>query len=379
MELRPLGPVSPSHTTGLATCALREVWAAGRTPSLLPVTPAARLGTVAHRLLEEAGRGLLAGFTQDGIAARWDEILHGAEEAAARSWLDRHLLPLSAAIPDFEVRKLQALSRAHALAEEAASSQHAEGTGTRQVSGFEMAVATPDGKAGGRIDAVIPTAEGPVIRDYKSGAIYERGIDQAPAVKAEYVTQLKLYAAIYAAMTGRWPARLEVLPLVGEPEAIPFTPTDCTRLLAEAVELRDAINAIVESDEPTATKMQRLATPAPTACGYCPYRPQCAEYADAAAAEPTGWPLDVRGKIVEKQLLGNGRMMVSLEAGGTVTRVRGLDASPERHPAIHDSRVGDNLAAFNLRADGSPSSFSEGRFTVIYRIETPAGSDGDDS
>ncbi len=364
--LRALGPVSPSHAVGLTLCALREVWTASRAPHLLPLTPAARLGIVAHRLLEESGRGLLNGLTSDRISARWDEILRRAEEDASRSWLDRHLVPLAGSIPDFEVRKLRAIARASALANEATRTLGEGGSRAHATWRVEVPVATPDGSAAGRIDAVVRTLDGPVIRDYKSGAIHEAGGAGQLEIKGAFSVQLKLYAAIYAAMTGTWPVRLEVVPLVGAPESVPFSREECVRLLSDAVRHRDQVNRIIESEAPIAMKMSCLASPSPSTCAFCPYRPGCRPYTDAIKPNTDSWPIDARGRLVEKKTLGSGRELLTLEVHSSTIRIRGLSPSPSRHPAVNASVAGDNLAAFNLRSGGGQTSFTEGPFTVFY-------------
>jgi hypothetical protein len=351
----------------MLACALRESWAASRAPELLPGTPTGRLGTVAHRLLEEAGRGQLAGLDDEAIDQRWERLVQAAEASAAASWLNRHLLPLRSAIPDFEVRKIRALSAARALAEEASATHHVQGSALRLTAGYEVPVETADGQAGGRIDAVRPGPEGPVLRDYKSGAIHEGATSNARTVKAAYAAQLKLYAAIYADMTGVWPSLLELVPLAGMPEQVEFTRDECAQLLRDAVRLRDTINDVINSNASLADRMARLAAPAQSVCSYCAYRPQCTPYMERERSEQRGWPLDVRGELTNKRTLGNGRMMLVLAAGTTVIQIRGLSAQPERHPAIAATNIGDTVAAFNLKADG-PSSFGEGPFTVLYKI-----------
>jgi hypothetical protein len=368
-DLQPLGPISPSRFVGLQACALREVLAANRAPALLPTPPAARLGTVAHRLLEDAGRGRFDGAASADIDTRWDELLRASEQSAARSWLDRHLLPLSAAIPDFEVRKLQALAGARALTETSGAKPRTEKSKLQPYLGYELAVATPDGQAGGRIDAVIASDKGPIIRDYKSGAIYEVTDSHERAIKEAYSAQLKLYAAIYAAMSGTWPSRLELVPVGNGPEPVEFTEDECSELLSAAVRLRNRVNGIVMSGASPASKMVQLSTPAPTTCNYCSYRPNCSPYENARTSTGTAdWPRDERGELLEMRTLGNGRTMISLEASGRTVLIRGLDPNPDRHPALQLSTPGDAIAAFNLRAAGSPTSFSEGPYTVIYKV-----------
>lgn len=348
-------------------CALRELWAASRTPPLLPLTPAARLGSVAHQLLEEAGRGDFSTAATGSIERRWEELVLDAEGAASANWLDRHLLPLSAAIPDFEVRRLQALSAAHALAAEVSVIADVAGPPNARHVGCEVPVSTPDGLARGRIDAVTPSNGGVVVKDYKSGAIYGHGADRE--VKPEYAVQLKLYAAMYAAMTGTWPVRLEVVPISGSPESIPFSPDECEQLMTEALNLRARINSVVTSELPLPSREHNLASPAPSVCTYCAYRPQCAPYDDARLTDPeAGWPRDLSGVLMERRTLGNGRLFLLLKGESTTFQIRGLDPSATRHPAVARATVGDTISAFNLRPGGSGTTFKEGPFTVFYVV-----------
>lgn len=370
-ELQPLGRVSPSHFTGMQACALREVWSANGAQPLLPPAPAALLGTVIHRLLEEAGRGSFGAAPAGAIERRWEELLEAAEDVASQNWLQRHLVPLASTVPDFEVRELQAIAAACELAEQASSIHPATDRAEQPVLGCEVRVATPDGEAGGRVDVVAPAAGGPVLKDYKTGAVLNGGGQRA--VKPGYATQLKLYAAIYAAMTGTWPSELQLVPVAGDAVTIPFTREECEDLLAAAVRLRRQINAAVTSTTSLDTRMEQLAKPAPGECAHCPYRPHCSPYHAASTRDVTvRWPADARGRLRERVQLGNGRLLIVLETNaGDAIHIRGVDPRPQRHPALQGVAPGEMLAAFNLRRAGSNTSFAEGVFTTFYRLAPP--------
>lgn len=357
--------ISPSRFTGMQACALREVWSAGHVPGLLPASPAARLGTAGHRLLEEAGRGDFFGVPESQIELRWDELVSVTEAAMAANWLERHLLPLSRAVPDFAVRRIRAVTRAKQLAAEAdraKSMTHADA----EPYGGEVAVMTPDGKAVGRIDAVLRGENGPLIRDYKSGAIHEQ---HTTTIKSDYVTQLKLYAAMYAEMTGVWAERLEVMALSGSAEAVPFDTAECAALLHEARTALDAINKTIAAAADMADAARLLARPAPSTCIYCAYRPHCSAYTQASRSSPElKWPNDVWGPLRERRTLGNGLVMIAVDtAAGTVV-VRGLTPGPDRHPALDIADVGSQLSIFGMRWSGG-GTYSEGNSTVIYLNE----------
>jgi hypothetical protein len=181
--------------------------------------------------------------------------------------------------------------------------------------------------------------------------------------------QLKLYAAIYAAMTGTWPSRLEVVPLVGPPQSVEFSIEECRQLLEHAIGAVDAVNNVIASQHPAASRRELLARPSPQTCRHCQYRPGCAPYANAVAADPDAdWPHDRQGRLAEMRTLGNGRLLLALDSGTTTVRIRGIDPRPRRHPALEAVALGDVIKAFNLRSAGSPASFAEGPFTVLYRL-----------
>jgi RecB family exonuclease len=369
--LVPLERISPSRFLSLKECPLREVWAAGDAPNLLPGSPAARLGSSIHRLLEEAGKGV---FRDGGtkIETRWDELAAEAESAMKNSWLEKHFVPLRTSVANYEVRRLKAIERAKEISQlVSTSSPIAAGQPTKRC---ELWVTTPDGLAGGYIDQVDVTPAGPVLRDYKTGHILEPASGRGEgAVKETYEVQLKLYAAIYASTAGVWPARLELVPLQGPVREVPFTESECLELLREAREAVSSINSIIKNNSPRKAE-ELLAAPGPAACRYCPFRPFCAAYENArkgAMAEET-WPRDIWGTVQEKRVLGNGGILLTLQPdsiGSPPVTIRGLSPSPERHPALPLLVPGSAAAAFNLRGAGQGGTFQETARTVIYCVE----------
>src|SRR5439155_15219605 len=103
----------------------------------------------------------------DNIAQRWRALIQQCEEAMKTNWLERHLAPLKDNVPQFEVRRLQALRRAQQIAREAESvAETRRPTPDSERYGHEYPIATSDGLVRGRIDAVLPSDDGPVIQDF---------------------------------------------------------------------------------------------------------------------------------------------------------------------------------------------------------------------
>jgi hypothetical protein len=378
-DVGPLAYITPSRFSALKGCALKEVWGANKAPRLLPPAPAGRLGSAIHRLLQEAGEGRFEAEDGASVERRWQVLIGDTHRAMRRSWLERHLVPLQRSVPDYEVRHLRVLERAieiTAVASRAPERVSTKPIAKRRTYGFELPVSSSDGLVRGRIDAVLPSADGPVIRDYKSGAIFESGPGRFPALKTAHETQLRLYAALYAASHGKWPRRLEVVPVAGLAHAVTFDHETCLRLLDQARDaLREVNRAVaVAADTPDSLQAQ-LATPSPANCAHCPYRPACNPYRRTAAAAPpgSGWPKDVWGRAEEVRQLGNSKFMIAVQMRDYRVRIRGLTPAAGRHPALTDLHQGDGVAVYNLESSGSEETLLESQFTVIYLVPAANG------
>ena len=170
----PLRSVSPSQLGLLRMCALSVLWPAQRVPRALPQSPAGRLGIVVNRLLEKAGASLLTDPFGEDLKARWEGLVQAEEASMKEGWLERHLVLLRRSVPDYEVRRIQSIRLAQGMVQAAPSLQ-----GTSQpcrLGGYEVPVATPDGKVVGRIDELVNSPTGTVVREYKSGAIYRESL-----------------------------------------------------------------------------------------------------------------------------------------------------------------------------------------------------------
>lgn len=374
LVLKPLRRVSPSRFFSLTECALREILSASHQAPLLPSSPAARLGSAIHRLLEAAGKGALREINLTAIERVWGELVEQTEQGMRQSWLERSLVPLSRAIPHYEVRKIRACHKAEEVARAVGVVPHARSTSAPGPDRFESWIETSDGLVGGSIDEIQETTAGTILRDYKSGHIIERQADgSASDIDEKYKLQLKLYAALFGAKYGRWPTKLEVVPLQGSEKEISFTPVECDRLLSAAIatlkELNDRINqALRLSDHEQA--IASFANPTPDHCRNCCFRPSCKSYQAAHDfSQSDDWPRDVWGTVSEFKILGNKRLtlavrMASPRAGSI--RVRGLTGTNDRHPALKYIREGEQVAIYNLKGKVELGELRETMSTVIY-------------
>jgi hypothetical protein len=367
LQIAPLPRISPSRFTSLQMCVLREACTAAKQPALLPSSPKAALGSIAHRLLELAGRGELPD-SENGIAEKWDGLVTAAEARMQTSILERRWLPLHTSVADYHVRRIRACNAALSLARDVQDSRESEATevtdGEKTV--FEQPVETPDKLVSGVIDCLFPTPQGWILRDYKTGPILEAASEST--VKSAYQMQLKLYAAILWSQKGYWPVNLELVPMDGPVVAVPFEADECLELLEAAKSALRAANARIQSTlSANPSPLETLASPSPAACQYCPFRPGCKGYWQFREAQPEErWPQDACGTLQKFQPLANGKvaLQINMEAG-KIGLVR-MENDATLHPALENLKSGQSVAVYNLAARGAGNVWDGTVHTVIY-------------
>ncbi len=370
IDITPMRRIAPSRYLLFKECMLREVWSAAREPPLLPSSPAGRLGGVTHRLLEEAGQGRFDDQPAVAIDDRWRQLVEAAEGGMRAIWFESNLLPISASVNDFEVRRARALRIARDIVTARRDSAVLPPRLVSEKDRFEVWVESSTRLVGGFIDWVHVSDDGPEIRDIKTGHILDGQTGSQPgAIRDSIQVQLKMYASLYASSFGVWPKKLSVLPIEGSPRSVEFSQDTCTQLVAEAEKSLARLNArIMKSGGAARETEMGIATPAPGVCRYCVFRPCCAAYyTRRAAGDPTaGWPNDVWGTVHEIAMQGNGRAALTVERPTSPKEVRIRNLSLDRQPALASVRQGSEVAVFSLRSDGSDTAYTESRFTVVY-------------
>jgi hypothetical protein len=315
--------------------------------------------------LEEAGKGLLQPDI-DNITGRWTALIAEIETRLSQSWLDSRCAPLSKTVRDYELKRIRAIRKASEIARIRAGT-----SAPAAVSGHELWVESHDGLLAGAIDSVIRTHEGVILRDYKTGLIFE-----GQEIKPDYELQLKLYAALYHESFGEWPVALQIEPLSGDNVDISFTHDECAALLIKAAGVLTEVNHLVSSLQGSTTLSQRissLAQPDPKKCMYCQFRPKCGSYLrERPQQQTTGWPLDLIGRASEITRLNNGRLLLGIRMPSGIAYIRGLTDSTERHPALESLNVSDFIGVFNLLRTPADDTFSESAQTVIYKYDSDA-------
>lgn len=340
---------SPSSAALFQQCMLRVAYASDPEFSReVPSSPAARLGTACHRILELAGSSGLpppdsAGW-REAFERAWDEAISVEEAAAHEHPLETHWPPAER-WRGYAVRKV----RTRRLAEQLASNATAvpkekpeEGAGLQ----LEQKREGFGGKLRGRPDVVRGTGQDSVIEDYKTGAVYEAGTEE---VKAAYTLQLLLYAALERETTGECPRAARLIPLEGAPATIDIREEEAVKAARTAIAALDEYNAEVERG----TSPERLADASPDHCRFCPFAVRCPGFWSAAdrdwAAEGI---LAAAGDVTasESSRFDTFDLDGDIEAGsvpGGHMRLHGLDL--DRFGPALQAGAGSSFAATGLR------------------------------
>lgn len=367
--------IPPSRYAAMRACLLREVWTASGNQPLLPPLPYAELGTIAHQILEAAGRGELESDRNEKVEAVWDALVSEAEARMVLSPLRQHQVPLSQSVPDFQVRKLRTCRRAAEIAHDVGRSSGGRSEQFHRSTGFELWVESDDGQVGGFIDRASVTMEGVILSDYKSGAVLEsEHEDLLGELKHAYRIQMELYAALYWQKEGAWPVGLKIVPLQGKPLDVHLDPRHAKLLLNEAKAFLQSANARIAAVETGTADAAILAVPQPENCRWCLFRPACKAYWIACRRDAAGkWPIDVRGTVQQSMRLRNGRVCLRISEADSTTSphitVRNITDSIDRHPLLKSIPAGTRVAIYGLRRDNRSGDYTETQNTVIHMID----------
>ncbi len=351
LPLEPLIRISPTSYFLTHLCALREIWSASYQPRLLPLSPAAYLGIVIHKMFELVNQGIIK--NEESINNNWEKEIKNIQENIYNNNIEKHLVPLENSAGNYEVKRIMVFMIIRSLIQNDSQLIMKKGK-HRQES--EVWLETSDKKVAGKVDLIRQTDTGIELVEYKTGSVADpHSSNELP--KQEYRQQLKLYAALYYSVHRVWPTRLTLVDLSQKKHNIPFDKDECLKLLKNAKAQIDDLNELIESD----LSPEDFAQPSPKSCKYCTYRPACAGYWKERQ-NTAEWPVDAIGKVKERKILGNGLGRVVLENEGRDLAIRNL--SIERYTFFNDDS--QNVLFCNLGHDTSEGFFTEKILTTGY-------------
>lgn len=265
--LTPVPRTSPTLWAHMRLCGLRGAFAATRAVDAWVLhDPRTWLGTAFHKVMEVAAR---AGVSKTDIERAWAVAVSEAATAAASHRLDaRYAAPER--WPNYYLVRQRALSSAEGLL--------ARNAGTHRVlARSEGAVRTErqlqarEGRLVGRPDRF----DGRAVTEYKS-SLPDPAWPGAEAVLEGFRRQLRLYAAIVAEATGRWPELGRIVAASGQIIELRIDQAACEAEARAALDALDSLNRGLASGVTT----EALAQPGNQSCGGCPFQAVC----------PAFWP-----------------------------------------------------------------------------------------
>lgn len=235
------------------------------------------------------------GATAATLEEVWAAAVREAAAAAARHPLDARFAAPERWPGYFLVRQ-RALSSAQGVI--AANIDGARPSAPRQegVSATERCLQARGGRLVGRPDHF----DGRVLTEYKS-SMPDPAWRRAEAVLEGFRRQLRLYAAIIAEATGRWPIRGRVVAASGQTMDVPLVPAACNAEATAALAALDDLNLGLAAR----AALETLAQPGEDACGGCPFQAHCpAFWPWLKAAGSTGLPDTAAAGVLDRIELG---------------------------------------------------------------------------
>ncbi|MGH8226842.1 MAG: PD-(D/E)XK nuclease family protein [Steroidobacteraceae bacterium] len=354
LRLPEIRSTNPSLAETMRTCLLRAgLSKASGSSNFVLGNPKAWLGAAYHEVLEKTVEiDLGQESIEDAVERLWGLAIAAQQQRAAAHALN-HRFGSPASWPGYYVARASVLLRAKELTAKATpdevAAEKAGGAGPGRTI-REQEFTAFDGRLLGRPDVI---RAGEVV-DYKSGAILEHDTAaRVDVVKAAYVRQLRIYGYLVKQRLGWWPKRGVLLPLGGAGVEVALDSSECEREANEAVGLLDSYGEKCRA----AAKPEDLASPAPNACRWCPFKLVCPSFWRVSTPDWSG-QLDgaaIEGAILEQPAVIHGgaarAVAVEIQAGSeALRRLKIAPLNPTTHPAINALAVGDRVRFVGLRA-----------------------------
>ena len=353
--------ISPSFVGELDNCGLRYAWQISKEPGQLPLSPKVRLGTIIHRIYNSASKGeiTIANFSQI-----WTTEVKKEEDKMSSSWLERNFVPLIKSVSEFELKRVQTLNYISRISEKTHNPAPFNSNNSIEP---EKYLSSENWKLSGQIDAIITTEHGTIIRDYKTGKVYEDS-EEGEVLKNSYKNQLMLYAFLYKQERNEWPIKLEIVTSQGEVIDIPYEKSDCENLAQNSLTKLKNLAEKIESLQEDPSRIMELGNPGDT-CTWCQYRPSCPAYKDFRKknAYPEGTNrFDLWGTFNGQKKSRAPFIVLELKIEGKLISVQ--DLNPTLYPILDKLTEKDSVGIFNAKISRNKQSYLADLSTVLYKI-----------
>jgi CRISPR/Cas system-associated exonuclease Cas4 (RecB family) len=349
--------LSPTSFEVLRECRLRVAFGQQPTAGAFSGTPATRLGTACHNVLDEAVREQILQLEdwRDHVERLWDRELAAEEEHLRREGTVEN----PKRWPGYQLKRARLFQVAGRVREFLRALPADAEVLT------EQPLSAAEGRLYGRPDLIIRSAERHQIIDYKSGGVLDR---ETKRPREAYVRQLQLYAYLEHEASGSWPTSAHLLPLHGAPVEVDVDPRRCSQLAAQALDVLDAYNAAVPDTPP--------ASPTPGHCRWCPHGSECEPFWEACDESWAPTLIAAAGAVTRAFATPLGGITVHLDvARGSLGRsdlaIKNIDPTLFDH--AQDLKEGDEVAAVGLIADDRGSGYWLGAGAILSATPSGAG------
>lgn len=318
----PIANTSPTLATVMSKCFLRAAFANSEHSAYTFPWPKAMLGSAAHQVLESVYKGEIAVRNEAEailqISGLWENAL---EEQRARI-LDN---PIQQAFlsrfgeaqkwPGYSLRRARTVLRALSIWREVSAGASRYAANLSAAGAAEERLSAFDGRLRGRLDKVFTNRDGVHLIDYKTGSIYdERSEGERQAIKADYVNQLLIYAAMYHNERGVWPVSAILEPLEGSLEEITIYPEEAIQAARKALDFLSKYNKMIADGALISDFAAKTLEP----CRLCSFKAFCEPFWDMAFTpdEEMEWR-HIQGSVknIEKLPSGDIQLEIKVEKG----------------------------------------------------------------
>ena len=360
-KLQPITKLSPTMFATLKKCQLRAGLRNARAQQTTTSSTAALLGTISHRVLENArffNRDDDDLQTQAGVM--WDKTADEVAEQLRNSPLDRYLLPMNR-------WKRYYLLRARTIrrCEEIASSQMIS---ENQIVASERKFDSVKYGFTGKPDLILRREDGLVIIDYKSGELPDESEDRDEKI-AMWQQQVLFYAAIIKEELGEWPVDGEIRLLNNE-----IIPIEIDQQKAEAlIEETQAVKAHYNEKIAAGVSHSELAQYSEDNCIFCEYKGTCNTFWENNPLPIPGTDkygcLSGKIKNVTTTAKGNGRLVIDTESTNESSKQwEIINLLTKQFENLRELKQGDFVRLIDFSIDSESYQAKPIQTSVIWKV-----------
>ncbi len=358
-KLNPITKLSPTLFATLRQCQLRAGLSHARAQRTTKISTAALLGTIAHRVLEDARTLKRDEDLRKQAKTLWDKTVEQVEKTLQNSPLDKSLLPISRwkkyyLLREYTICRCEEIALGHGISE-------------RQVIASERKFDNLEYGFTGKPDLIIRRENGLVIIDYKSTELSDDPEERDEKVES-WRRQVKFYASIVKSEFGEYPVEGEIRLLNGGVIPIPINPEEVEQLMAEARILKEKYNANIAAGVPES----KLAQYSEENCGFCDYKGSCNTFwkmNPIPGADEFG---SLSGKIVRLSNTekGVGSIVIASDMKNEATKEWKItNLSIDKFEGLRELKKGDFVRLIDFKIDSQNEFHAKPtRNSVIWKV-----------